>query len=216
MADNIYKKMLAITNEIASVAKNLTVGYGGAGYKAVSEADVLAAVKPIECKYGIYSYPVNREIIESGEMVNGQKKQVYLRVMTTYRFVNTDNPTEYIDIISYGDGVDSQDKAPGKAMTYADKYALLKAYKIRTGEDTDQELSQPLESKTARKPTSKPAITPIGPAKAKALEGRIGALGADLEKICQQYKVKSLAELTEEQHAHLHQVLLKYENDRKN
>ena len=45
------------------------------------------------------------------------------------------------DEITYGDGVDTQDKAPGKAMTYADKYALLKAYKIVTGEDPDQQHS---------------------------------------------------------------------------
>lgn len=60
-----------------------------------------------------------------------------MRIETVYRFVNVDKPEEYIDMVSYGDGVDSQDKAPGKAMTYADKYALLKAYKIQTGDDPD-------------------------------------------------------------------------------
>ena len=65
----------------------------------------------------------------------------------TVRFVNVDKPEEYIDITTYGDGVDSQDKAPGKAMTYGDKYALLKAYKIITGDDPDQTASAPLNGK---------------------------------------------------------------------
>ena len=57
---NIYQKMQAITQEISAVAKNLNVGFGKSQYKAVGEADVLAAVKPIEAKYGMYSYPLEK------------------------------------------------------------------------------------------------------------------------------------------------------------
>lgn len=160
---NIYQRMSAATSEISRVAKNLNVGFGKSSYKAVGEADVLAAVKPIEEKYGIYSYPVSREIIESGILesvseYNGEKttkKQFQMRVSTVYRFVNVDKPEEYIDITTYGDGVDSQDKAPGKAMTYADKYALLKAYKIMTGDDPDQNASGDTKS-YSRKPVDAP------------------------------------------------------------
>lgn len=160
---NIYQRMSAATSEISRVAKNLNVGFGKSSYKAVGEADVLAAVKPIEEKYGIYSYPVSREIIESGILesvseYNGEKttkKQFQMRVSTVYRFVNVDCPEEFIDITTYGDGVDSQDKAPGKAMTYADKYALLKAYKIMTGDDPDQNASGDTKS-YSRKPVDAP------------------------------------------------------------
>ncbi|MFR4146701.1 MAG: hypothetical protein ACLT1J_10535 [Mediterraneibacter gnavus] len=34
-------------------------------------------------------------------------------------------------------------------MTYADKYALLKAYKIITGDDPDQECSKELKRKSS-------------------------------------------------------------------
>lgn len=145
--DNIYQRMLKVTAEISTVAKNLEVGFGSSRYKAVGEADILRAVKPIEEKNGVYSYPVERDIIESGTMEketkNGKSVQLYLRVKTVYRFVCVDDPTSYIDIVSYGDGVDTQDKAPGKAMTYSDKYALMKAYKIQTGDDPDQYASEP-------------------------------------------------------------------------
>ena len=60
------------------------------------------------------------------------------RIKTVYRFVNTDNPAESIDTITFAEGIDSQDKGSGKAMTYADKYALMKSYKISTGEDVDE------------------------------------------------------------------------------
>lgn len=153
---NIYQRMSAITAEITAVAKNLNVGFGQSQYKATGEADVLAAVKPIEAKHGVYSYPYKREIIESAVLTSvdsrgNERKQQFMRVMTVYRFVNVDKPDEYIDITSYGDGVDPQDKAPGKSCTYSDKYALLKAYKIITGEDPDQYMSEELKGK-AEKP----------------------------------------------------------------
>lgn len=151
---NIYQRMSRITNELGSVSKNLTVGYGRNSYKAVGEADVLDAVKPAEEKWGIYSYPASRRTIsvdtlstsgtktdQYGNESSIEKIQFIFRIETTYRFVNIDNPAEYIDIVSFGDGIDSADKAPGKAMTYSDKYALLKAYKIQTGDDPDKDLS---------------------------------------------------------------------------
>ena len=147
---NIFEKMSAITMEISTVAKNLEVGYGNNKYKAVSEGDVLAAVKPVESKHGVYSYPVKRTVIDSGVIenatTNGVKKSLWLRVETIYRFVNIEKPEEFIEITTYGDGVDSQDKATGKAMTYSDKYALLKAYKIMTGDDPDQYASEELKN----------------------------------------------------------------------
>ena len=153
---NIYEKLSAISTELMTVAKNLEVGAGVNKYKAVGEADVLRAVKPLEAKYKVYSYPVHRSIIESGQIESttykGElKKNLFERIEVTYRFVNIEEPSEYIDIISYGDGIDSQDKSVGKAMTYADKYALLKAYKIVTGEDPDQYASEELKGSNINK-----------------------------------------------------------------
>lgn len=153
---NIYQRLLKITEEIKTVEKNLNVQVTSRNsYKAVSERDVLDAVKPLEVKYGVYSYAYDRKIIENGELTSTRKdfqtgevkelKQLYMRLEVVYRFVNVDNPEEFVEIKTYGDGIDSGDKAAGKAMTYADKYALLKAYKISTGEDPDQEASTELQ-----------------------------------------------------------------------
>lgn len=152
--------MAAISVEMATVGKNLTVGDGKNKYKAVSERDVIDAVKPLEAKYGVYSYPISRRVLESNLLEsestyngNTTKKTTFMtRIETTYRFVNMDKPDEYIEIISFAEGIDPQDKGSGKAMTYADKYALMKAYKISTGDDPDQEASQPTEYKKAAKP----------------------------------------------------------------
>ena len=69
---NVYQRLLAIENELTNVAKNLSVGVGKSSYKAVGEADVLKAVKPLEAKYGVYSYPSSRRIVESAVLENEQ------------------------------------------------------------------------------------------------------------------------------------------------
>ena len=148
---NIYQRMAAITAELQTVAKNLNVDTGkGKGYKAVSERDVIDAVKPLEAKHGVYSYPASRRVLESAALEsesewNGKitkKTTFFERIETVYRFVNTDDPTDFIETTTFAEGIDSQDKGSGKAMTYADKYALMKAYKISTGDDPDQTASE--------------------------------------------------------------------------
>lgn len=162
---NIYQRMAGITAELQTVAKNLTVQQTKtSSYKAVSERDILDAVKPLEAKYGVYSYPVSREVLES-QMLESEseyqgktsKKTTFMtRIKTVYRFVNIDKPEEYIETTTFAEGMDTQDKGSGKAMTYADKYALMKGYKISTGEDPDQTASEENNYKKAT-PTFKEA-----------------------------------------------------------
>ena len=159
---NIFEKMSAITAELQTVAKNLTVGTGNNKYKAVSERDILDAVKPIEAKHGVYSYPIDREVLESnlleseksytdskGNTTVTKTTTFMTRIKTVYRFVNIEKPDEYIETTTFAEGIDSQDKGSGKAMTYADKYALMKGYKISTGDDPDQTASEEMNFKEA-------------------------------------------------------------------
>ena len=136
---------------------------------------------------------------------NGRTIQLYLRVKTTYRFVCTDDPSSFIDIVSYGDGVDTQDKAPGKAMTYSDKYALMKAYKIQTGDDPDQYASEE-QGKVTTQPQGNRVSRQI------MLDYVRGAYDAEgIKQICTYYKVSDVQYLRNEQLA----VVYKTAMDRK-
>lgn len=138
---NIYERMSLAGEEIAKVPKNLVIGTGKWQYHAVAEADILSAVKKAEKAHGIFSFPLSHELVESSTLENGSH---FVRVKAVYRFLNMDDPTQFVDVSAFGDGVDTLDKAPGKAVTYADKYALMKAYKIETGDDTDNHPSDDL------------------------------------------------------------------------
>ena len=193
---NIYEKMSAITAEIGVVEKNLNVKVSSnSSYKAVSERDVLYAVKPIEQKYRVYSYPANRKIVDRDVLTketeyNGtitRTNTLFMRVETVYRFVNIDKPDEFIETAVYGDGLDTGDKASGKAMTYADKYALMKAYKLSTGDDPDKEASPEhgYEKKAEPKATTKQIAL-------------VEDLYTDeeIERICKKAKITKIEDLT--------------------
>lgn len=157
---NIFQKMLRIQSEIPTVAKNLNISAGASGtYKAVSERDVKDAIKPLEDMYGVYSYPVKKELITQ-DMVEietkwGKKQNFYIRERVTYRFVNIHKPEEFIEIDGYGDGLDTGDKSPGKSDTYASKYCLMSAYKISTGDDPDADPS-PYDEEPQKNETKSP------------------------------------------------------------
>ena len=197
---NIFEKMLNITNEISNVNKNLTVGEGKSKYKAVGEADVLKAVKELEFKYRVYSYPVNREVLESTmytttNSYGDEKNNIFSRIKTTYRFVNIDNKDDYLETITFAEGIDTQDKGSGKAMTYSDKYALMKSYKIITGEDPDQNPSE--DGKKVDKKTSN-TITEV---EAKAIYALMVRKGYDVIPTLQEYfKVGNTKDLTRQQY----------------
>lgn len=156
---NIWERVSAISSELKAIDKSTEVGSGSARYKAAVEADVLRPVKALEAKYRVVSFPVDREIVYQSELVKERRyedknrntvttditRTPIVRLKVKIRFVNLDNTSDFIETVAYGDGVDSLDKAPGKAMTYSDKYALMKAYKMLTGDDPDQNASDELE-----------------------------------------------------------------------
>lgn len=205
---NIYEKLLNITNEIAKVNKNLIVGEGQASYRAVGEADVLKAVKELEFKYKVYSYPcsrkiVDRDILQTEKEYKGtitKSTRQFMRLETIYRFVDIEKPEQYIEITTYGDGIDSGDKAPGKAMTYSDKYALLKAYKMITGDDPDQKLSE--------EENWNPENNKVTDTEAKTLYAMMSKKGWNVVELLEQnYGIKNTSELTKEQYVSILKAL---------
>lgn len=213
---NIYEKMSLISDELGIIEKKLNVEINKSkSYKAVSERDVLDAVKPIEKKYRVYSYPYERKIIDKDTLIketeyNGnvtKTNTLFLRLETTYRFINIDKTDEFVDIKTYGDGLDTGDKATGKAMTYADKYALLKAYKISTGDDPDKDASPEhgyKKTKTIRKSDEE-----INLEITKDFNDLLRITDSDLDEILKHYKVDNYNLLTDEQKINAIEIMKK-------
>ncbi len=124
---NIFQRIAAAMGEVKYVQKNKPKGMQ---YSVVSHDNVTAKVRPALLKHGVIYFP---SVLEHGQDGN----RTWAKVET--RFQNIDDPKDFIAIQMFGYGVDSQDKGPGKAISYAVKYCLLKAMGLETGDDADNE-----------------------------------------------------------------------------
>lgn len=138
---NIYEKIAAIMQDVQYLAKDDHVKFGQTSYKALSEEKVTSIMRSELLKYKLVVFPIEQNASRSGNISHVDVK---------YRMVNVENPEEYIEIASAGDGADTQDKGSGKAMTYAFKYMWLRTFALPTGEDPDKISSDELDAKAAQ------------------------------------------------------------------
>lgn len=104
-----------------------------------SHDQVTSVVRMPLLEAGIYGAP-HAATIETLDLDN---KRVRAEMQLIYRFTNVDDQNDYIDVPGFGHGIDSSDKAPGKAYSYAVKYALMKGLMLETGDENESEISNP-------------------------------------------------------------------------
>lgn len=99
-------------------------------YKFVSHDAVTATCRKAFVEHGVLSVPT---VVE--HTVNGNRTVMAVKV----EFINIDTPDDRLETISYGYGIDGQDKGVGKAYSYAIKYAYLKVLGLETGDDPERD-----------------------------------------------------------------------------
>ena len=135
---NLYEKMHEIMKDVEYLSKDDSVAFGNTKYKALSEEKVTSIMRAELIRHKLVVFPIQQVSSRNGQISH---------VDVVYRMVNVEEPGEYIDITSCGDGADSQDKGAGKAMTYAFKYMWLRTFALPTGEDPDKISSAELDEK---------------------------------------------------------------------
>lgn len=125
---NIYQRMAAVMNDVSYVQKEDKKVNNQ--YTFVSHDAVTAKIRPALLKHGIMPVVSVKEHTQ-----DGNRTEVTIMV----RFVNVDQPEDAIEVESFGYGIDPQDKGPGKAVSYAFKYALLKVFCLETGDDPERD-----------------------------------------------------------------------------
>ena len=144
----LFEAVIKVMQEVDGIEKGATVGKGNNAYKGVSDKDVKRAYKEAMSRNGLVILPIDIEENvrvdrwESEEVWNGQKQikqkqQIMVEVKTKYLLGHISG--ESIELKGYGHGIDTQDKAAGKATTYALKNCLLYSFLNPTGDidDTD-------------------------------------------------------------------------------
>ena len=104
-------------------------------YNVVTHDQITALVRQHMIDAGIVCYP---ELIASASLPKEEgSKQFRYEATYAFHFVNVDDPGDRITVTIQSHAMDNSDKAPGKAISYAKKYAVLKLFEIETGEDEE-------------------------------------------------------------------------------
>lgn len=147
----LAKAILQVMEEVKNLQKDKTIGTGNNSYKSVTGAKVRSTLQQAMNRAGLTIIPVEvdykEEVLrwkEQTQYGEKQKQQVRITAKVTYTLLHSSG--EFMPVVGIGTGVDSQDKAPGKATSYALKYTLLNLFIIPTGLDPDDVHSDDLDT----------------------------------------------------------------------
>jgi len=137
---NIYQRINAVRKAIGYVQKDKSVSTGGGSYKAVTHDAVTGMVRAALIEHGVVIVPSVLSAVFNAK--EPEAKQRLYEATYQIEFVNIDDPADRIVTQQNAHALDNGDKAPGKAQSYATKYAILKLFNIETGEDEESRYQQ--------------------------------------------------------------------------
>jgi hypothetical protein len=130
---NLYQKLLIIQTKINGLGKDKSTY----NYKYVTGDKVLGEIKPLMNQLGLI---LKQEVIsientrQDYSTAKGSKSEILSKVMMQFTWI--DCATGEKDVNSFGaNGQNDWEKGLGSALTYAERYFLLKYFHIATDED---------------------------------------------------------------------------------
>jgi len=147
---SVYKAINAVQAELSKngITKDRT-NTQGSGYKFRGIDDVYNTIAPMLSRHGLCILPrvLNRTVSERISQKGGAL--FYVVVETEFDFVCAEDGSKHT-VKTFGEAMDSGDKATNKAMSAAYKYACFQAFSIPTesNEDADNATPAPLPTLT--------------------------------------------------------------------
>lgn len=136
MSMKVYQAINAVQADLArdgitKVRRNQQQGYNFRGID-----DVYNALAPLLAKHKLCILPriLSREVVERQTMKGNAL--FYVTVEAEFDFVASEDGSKHV-VRTYGEAMDSADKATNKAMSAAYKYAAFQAFAIPTEGDND-------------------------------------------------------------------------------
>jgi hypothetical protein len=133
----VYKAINAVQKELSTVGitkdrRNMQ----GNGYNFRGIDDVYNTIAPLLAKHGLCILPrvLARECVERVSQKGGAL--FYITVEVEFDFVSAEDGSKHT-VKTFGEAMDSGDKATNKAMSAAYKYAAFQAFSIPTEADND-------------------------------------------------------------------------------
>ncbi len=130
---NIYQKLLEIQKEVKGLGKDKATF----NYKYVTGDKILDEVKPLMNRFGLL---LKQEVLSIDnermdyQTKNGQKSEILSKVMMRFTWIDTETGEQDVNLFG-ANGQNDWEKGLGSALTYAERYFLLKFFHIATDED---------------------------------------------------------------------------------
>ena len=134
---SVYKKMHQVQAATRSLAANTEGQTGAARYNYVSGAKLLGVIRPLMDKLGLI---LTQEVVDiKNEPItymtrNGEKTEMFTTAHIRFTWVDTDDGSQVVNEF-FANGMNAWDKGLGSALTYAERYYLMKTFHIATDED---------------------------------------------------------------------------------
>jgi hypothetical protein len=144
---NIYQRINEVRKKVDYIRKDAKVE----GYKAVTHDAVTSELRPQLIEQGVIVVPrlISSVFKPSGSTTAKGLPWMLYEGWYEVDFVNMDSPDERVIVPIESHALDYGDKAPGKAASYATKYAMLKLFSIETGESDEGRQEQKPEGGAA-------------------------------------------------------------------
>ena len=141
-AMNVYECIAAVSAEIALTGISKDRKNEQQGYKFRGIDDVYNALAPLLAKYGLVIIPriLSRVVVERVTQKGGVLFNV--TVEAEFDFVSAKDGSK-VTARSFGEAMDSADKATNKAMSAAYKYTAFQTFCIPTEGDNDADAQTP-------------------------------------------------------------------------
>jgi len=152
----IYQKLLSIQKQIMGLGKDKT----SYSFQYVTGNKVLSEIKPIMNSLGLI---LKQEVLsientrQDYQTKNGSKSEILSKVMMKFTWIDTETGEKDENLFG-ANGQNDFEKGLGSALTYAERYFLLKYFHIATDED---------DIDNDNRKTSEPVAIPTKPTSAK-------------------------------------------------
>lgn len=134
---NLFQKLVEIQKSVRALGKNSSAGTGASSYQYVSGSKVLDFIRPKMDELGILLVQqidsIENERIDY-QTKNGVKSELLSQVNMTFTWIDAESG-EKLPVPFGANGMNNWDKGLGSALTYAERYFLLKFFHIATDED---------------------------------------------------------------------------------
>lgn len=165
---SVYKKLHQVQAATRSLAANTEGQTGAAKYNYVSGAKLLGVIRPLMDKLGLV---LTQEVVDiNNEPItyvtrNGEKTEMFTTAHIRFTWVDTEDESQIVNDF-FANGMNAWDKGLGSALTYAERYYLMKTFHIATDEDDVDALvkeeaisTKPSKAVQARRAAASRAVT---------------------------------------------------------